>query len=157
MPGRTHAPRTIRIPVSLAGARLSRSSSLAAQRPKYMYLSFLYPTMESMVLTALYSIPPAGPRKAMNKKGAMTPSEAFSATVSTAALAIPPSSSAAVSLPTIMDTLYLASSVRPSSRLRHTFMLSVYSPLAASMRLHRNPSAGRSNAQARSRHSCSAQ
>ena len=56
-----------------------------------------------------------------------------------------------------MDTLYLASSVLPSSRLRHTFMLSVYSPLAASMRLHSNPSAGRSNAQARSRHSCSAQ
>ena len=39
MPGKTHAPKTISIPVSLAGARLSRSSSLAAQRPKYRYLS----------------------------------------------------------------------------------------------------------------------
>lgn len=50
---RTAAARTISPAESLAGRKLARSSSFAAARPKYRYASFLYPTMESMVFTAL--------------------------------------------------------------------------------------------------------
>ena len=53
---------------------------------------------------------------ARNRSGAMTPSEAFSATVSTAALATPVSSSRSVSRPTIMETAFRASSRVPSRR-----------------------------------------
>ena len=45
----------------MAGMKLNTSSTLAETRPKYRYLSFLYPTMESRVLTPLYRNPNAGP------------------------------------------------------------------------------------------------
>ena len=65
--------------------------------------------MESMVFIALYKNPSTGPPMARNIIGAMTPSDVFSATVSTAAFVTPVSSSSAVSLPTIMDTAFLDS------------------------------------------------
>ena len=48
--------------------------------------------------------------------GAMTPSEVFSATVSTAARATPASSSRVVSLPTIMDTAWRDAARSPDTK-----------------------------------------
>ena len=66
-----------------------------------MYLSFLYPNIESQVLTALYVIARGAPPKAPNNSGAIIPSDVFSATVSITALIIPSSSRTLVSLPTM--------------------------------------------------------
>ena len=65
-------------------------------------------------------------------RGAITPSEAFSATVSTAALATPASSSRSVSRPTIMDTARRAPGRSPALRASYTLSLSSRRDLAAS-------------------------
>ena len=54
----------------------------------------------------------------------MMPSEKFSATVSTAALATPSSSKCSVSRPTIMETAVRAAGRSPAVRAAWTFMLS---------------------------------
>ena len=64
-------------------------------------------------------------------RGAITPSEAFSATVSTAALATPASSSRSVSRPTIMDTALLAPLSLPAFSSSYTFLLSLLKEVAA--------------------------
>ena len=53
---------------------------------------------------------------ARNSRGATTPSEVFSATVSTAARVTAASSRAAVSRPTIMDTAFREAIMSPLSR-----------------------------------------
>ncbi len=73
--------------------------------------SFLYPTIESSVFTALYMNPSGAPPSIINSIGAITPSDVFSATVSTAAFAIELSSSLSVSRPTMYDK-YLRASVK---------------------------------------------
>ena len=82
--------------------------------------------MESIVLTALYKKPKNGPPTANAIIGAITPSEVFSATVSTAAFVTPASSRHAVSRPTIMETACLASSIVPVCKASYTFMLSTF-------------------------------
>ena len=80
---------------------------------------------------------------ARNTMGATTPSEVFSATVSTAARAMPARSSRAVSRPTIMLTAWRAPSVSPADRARQTFMLSVCRDFAARICQHMTLSAAR--------------
>ena len=94
--------------------------------------------MESMVLTALYKNPPTAPPKKRYNSGAMTPSEVFSATVSTAARAMPASSNTLVSRPTIMETAYRAPSVSPSRNFLYTFMLSLRRLCVAKASQHRS-------------------
>ena len=76
------------------------------------------------------------PKTAIQKTGAVTPSDVFSATVSTAAFMMPSLSSTEVSRPTIMETLCLAPSTSPRSSASYTFMLSCLRLFAASMSQH---------------------
>ncbi len=86
-----------------------------------------------MVLTALYSTPRGAPPRAMYRRGATTPSEAFSATVSTAARVTPAASRLWVSRPTIMLTALRAAGRSPASRASCTRMLSTRRDLVASI------------------------
>ena len=65
--------------------------------------------MESNVFIALYIKPNGAPPSIINNIGAITPSDVFSATVSTAALAIELSFNRSTSLPTMYDKFTLAS------------------------------------------------
>ena len=67
----------------------------------------------------------------MKISGATTPSEVFSATVSTAALATPSSSSGSVSRPTIQDRYFRARGKSPALRGVYTRILSVRSDFIA--------------------------
>jgi len=69
--------------------------------------------MESMVLIALYKNANGAPPINMKNSGAITPSEVFSATVSTAAFATSSSVSSAVSRPTIHESFLRASCKSP--------------------------------------------
>ena len=73
---------------------------------------------------------------ARNTRGATTPSEVFSATVSTAARATPASSSRWVSRPTIMLTARREAARSPDSNARKTFMLSSRRDLVAKICQH---------------------
>ena len=81
----------------------------------------------------------------MKIKGAATPSEAFSATVSTAARVMPARSSTRVSRPTIIETARLAPSVSSASRRSFTARLSFARSLAARSWLQKKASAANKN------------
>ncbi len=80
---------------------MATSSAIAENLPILIYFSFLYPTIESNVLIALYMNPNGAPPSIINNMGAITPSDVFSATVSTAALAMELSFNRSTSLPTM--------------------------------------------------------
>ena len=105
-----------------------------------MYLSFLYPNIESQVLTALYVIARGAPPKAPNNSGAIIPSDVFSATVSITALIIPSSSRTLVSLPTMYDSCFLAPSISPDSKTLITFNPSTFNPLEDIQKYNNIPS-----------------
>ena len=125
---------------------MKTSSIFAGIRPKYRYASFLYPSMESIVLTALYRKPSGAPPISRKIRGAVTPSEVFSATVSTAAFVTPSAVRFSVSLPTIMETAFLAPGRSFSFRRSYTFPLSLHRERAARIWKHQNASSANQSA-----------
>ena len=87
--------------------------------------------MLSMVLTALNASASGAPPSVIYSSGAATPSQKFSATVSTAALATPSASRRSVSRPTMRATAFRAPGRSPQRRASYTLLLAEARPRAA--------------------------
>ena len=89
--------------VKRAGIQFITSSVRAPHQPNRRYLAFLYPTIESMVLTTLNKSSPGSPHTVYQKTGLTKPSVRFSLRLSMAALRHAAASSFDVSRPTNFD------------------------------------------------------